>query len=101
MRKSIFIFLGLVLLTACNQTNQKKKVPQYLELLTKKSQVLLEKKGVTFRDLNNNGKLDIYEDGVLDANIQETLIFIAEAYQLNEQYVKSNESLSNILEHFE
>ena len=62
MRKSILIFLGLVLLTACNQTNQKKKVPQYLELLSKKSQVLLEKKGVTFRDLNNNGKLDIYED---------------------------------------
>jgi len=46
-------------------------------------------------------ELDIYEDGVLDVNIQETLIFIAEAYQFNEMYVKSNESLSNILEHFD
>lgn len=62
MRKSIFIFLGLVLLTACNQTNQKKKVPQYLELLSKKSQVLFEKDGVIFRDLNGNEQLDIYED---------------------------------------
>ncbi|WKK67047.1 glycoside hydrolase family 3 protein [Lutimonas zeaxanthinifaciens] len=62
MYKSISILFGLSLLTSCIQTNKKKEVTQYSELLSEKSQVLVEKEGVTFRDLNSNGKLDIYED---------------------------------------
>lgn len=60
--KLIIIFLGFVLLGACNQQNQDKKTNQNLELLHKKSQVLLEKQGQNYRDLNGNGELDIYED---------------------------------------
>lgn len=60
--KLIIIFLGFVLLGACNQQNQDKKTNQNLELLHKKSQVLLEKQRQNYRDLNGNGELDIYED---------------------------------------
>ena len=75
MRKSIYLFLGLALLTACNQPNQKKKVNQHVELLSEKSNVLLEKEGVAFRDLNSNGKLDIYEDvnQTIQARIEDLL----------------------------
>jgi len=75
MRKSIYLFLGLALLTACNQPNQKKKVIQHVELLSEKSKVLLEKEGVAFRDLNSNGKLDIYEDvnQTIQARIEDLL----------------------------
>jgi hypothetical protein len=45
--------------------------------------------------------MGIYEDGVLDTNIQETLLFIAEAYQFSEQYVKSNKSLIKMIEYFD
>jgi len=43
----------------------------------------------------------MYEDGILDSNIQDTLVFISDAYQQSGQYIKSNEQLSNILEHFD
>ena len=45
-------------------------------------------------------ELQIYDMGVRDSNIQETVVFLAEVYQLCEQYVKSNEQLQNILEIF-
>ena len=35
-----------------------------------------------------------------DRNIQETLVFLAEAHQFSGEFVKSNEQLSNILEIF-
>jgi len=57
--------------------------------------------GIQSSELALHLELQIYDDGVRDRNIQETLIFLAEAYQYSEQYVKSNEQLSNILEYFQ
>jgi len=62
MNKSIIFFLGLTLLASCNLSNKGKKGIQLLEVVSNKSQVILEKEGVKFRDLNKNEKLDIYED---------------------------------------
>ena len=62
MYKSIFLYLGLALLFACNSSKQKENnLPNY-ELLNQKSQILIDKGGKFFRDLNGNGELDIYED---------------------------------------
>lgn len=69
MNKSIVIFLGLLLWVSCNQpkkeetknSNEETKNSNF-ELVKQKSQVLLEKEGQTFRDLNGNEQLDIYED---------------------------------------
>jgi beta-glucosidase len=62
MKNSILLFLGLILLAGCNQPHKEKKEDQLLEVVINKSQVIIEKEGVTFRDLNKNEKLDIYED---------------------------------------
>ena len=62
MDKLIVVFLGLLLSTSCNQTNQEEKANPNNTLLKEKSQVLIEKDGQVFRDLNGNQKLDIYED---------------------------------------
>lgn len=75
MNKLVVLFLGLLLLANCNGPKQEKKEGPNFELLKKKSQVLLEKDGVTFRDLNSNGKLDIYEDvnQPIEARIDDVL----------------------------
>jgi beta-glucosidase len=75
MNKSIVVLLGLVLLAACNHTNQKKEENQNLEMWTEKSQVLLEKEGLVFRDLNSNGVVDTYEDAsqTIEARIEDLL----------------------------
>ena len=62
MNKSIVVFLGLLLFVSCNEPKQEETTNSNFELVEQKSQVLLEKDGVTFRDLNGNEKLDIYED---------------------------------------
>lgn len=45
-------------------------------------------------------ELQIYDDGVYNINVQESLLFIAEAFQYSEKYVKSNEKLSILLQAF-
>ncbi len=62
MNISKAVFLGLVLLAGCNQTKKEEEGNQISEVLRTKSQILIEKEGQTFRDLNSNGKLDTYED---------------------------------------
>jgi len=62
MNKAIIVFFGLILITSCKDSKQEDKGILNSGLLVQKSQVLMEIEGVTFRDLNNNGKLDIYED---------------------------------------
>lgn len=62
MNKFIVVFLGLLLFIGCNEPKQEATENSNFELVKQKSQVLLEKDGVTFRDLNGNEKLDIYED---------------------------------------
>mgnify|MGYP001827037002 CR=1 FL=1 len=62
MNKSIVAFLGLLLFVGCNEPKQDETENSNFELVKQKSQVLLEKEDVTYRDLNSNGKLDIYED---------------------------------------
>ena len=60
MNKQSIYLLGLVLLINCNQPT--KKISQLPELLINKTQVIIEKNDITFRDLNKNGQLDSYED---------------------------------------
>lgn len=45
-------------------------------------------------------ELQLFDEGVLNNNIQESLLFLAEAYAAAGEPVKSNEQLSNILEAF-
>ena len=75
MNKTILAVLGLLLLASCSETKQEDKGSPSFELVKKKSQVLLEKEGVTFRDLNGNEQLDIYEDvnQPVDARINDLL----------------------------
>ncbi|MFK8009522.1 MAG: glycoside hydrolase family 3 protein [Saprospiraceae bacterium] len=62
MKKIILLLLVISLLGNCTSSTQEEKGNQLSEVTTKKSQVIFEKDGVTFRDLNKNKKLDIYED---------------------------------------
>lgn len=62
MNKLFLYLFGLLFLISCQESNKKENVNQLPEILSNKSKVILEKEGVTFRDLNKNGKLDIYED---------------------------------------
>ena len=62
MNKSIIVFCGIILLVSCKERIKEAAMDSYAELVKQKSQVLLEKDGVTFRDLNENNQLDIYED---------------------------------------
>ncbi len=75
MNKLCFFFLLIFLASSCENTtteNEKITLPSYL---TQKSKVFLEKDGQTFRDLNENGKLDVYEDTdqSIDARIDDLL----------------------------
>lgn len=60
MNKSTSLLMGLILVTACKEPNGPRK--QLSALLQEKSLVILKRNGQTFRDLNKNKKLDIYED---------------------------------------
>lgn len=73
MYKWTLIFSGLLLLTSCNQPNNEQG--QFSGVLSDKSQVILEKGGLTFRDLNNNQELDIYEDvgQPIEARVEDLL----------------------------
>ncbi|MFK7948304.1 MAG: glycoside hydrolase family 3 protein, partial [Saprospiraceae bacterium] len=62
MNKSIIATLGLLIFVSCSESKRNDTNSSNFELVKQKSQVLLEKDGVTFRDLNGNEKLDIYED---------------------------------------
>ncbi len=75
MNKLCFFFLLIFLASSCENTtteNEKMTLPSDL---TQKSKVFLEKDGQTFRDLNENGKLDVYEDTdqSIDARIDDLL----------------------------
>jgi len=56
--------------------------------------------GIQSSELALQIELQIYDSGVSDRNIQETLVFLAEAHQFSGDFVKSNEQLANILEIF-
>ena len=62
MNKSIAILLGILLFVSCNESIKDESKNSMFKLINQKSEVLLEKDGVSFRDLNGNEKLDIYED---------------------------------------
>ncbi len=75
MNKLIPFFLVLVFLGACKPSETEEKGNQLSDLLSSKSQVILEKDGKTFRDLNKNKKLDIYEDTsqTIEARVEDLL----------------------------
>ncbi|MDN3643254.1 glycoside hydrolase family 3 N-terminal domain-containing protein [Lutimonas halocynthiae] len=75
MNKAILVFLGLILLASCKPAKKEVKENQLLEMVTDKSQVILEKEGVRFRDLNKNEKLDVYEDAnqAIEARVEDLL----------------------------
>ena len=54
--------MSLFLLMGCQNTGDKSNDNQLPALLLEKSKSIIEADGRTFRDLNHNGKLDIYED---------------------------------------
>lgn len=62
MNKSIIVFFGLLLFVSCKESKIEETKNSSFELIKAKSQVLIEKNGITFRDLNGNEQLDIYED---------------------------------------
>lgn len=62
MNKSIAILLGILLFVSCNESIKDESKNSIFKLINQKSEALLEKDGVSFRDLNGNEKLDIYED---------------------------------------
>ena len=47
--------------------------------------------GIQSSELALQIELQIYDAGVRDRNIQETLVFLAEAHQFSGEFVKSNE----------
>ncbi len=59
MKPTPILLLGL-LLWACNTDTMKQ--PELSALVLEKSTVKAEANGLSFRDLNSNGKLDVYED---------------------------------------
>ncbi len=65
--------IGLLFLTGCNEPHKKDALLS--ELLVEKSQVILEKEGLAFRDLNKNRKLDVYEDSnrPIEARVEDLL----------------------------
>lgn len=75
MKKLILLFLGGVLLASCGPSKKNENKKEISEVLLNKSEVFLEKDGETFRDLNKNGKLDIYEDATqpIEARIDDLL----------------------------
>ena len=56
--------------------------------------------GIQSAELALQLELDIYENGIGDRNVQETVLFIAEAYQFAEEFKKSNQQLDNIKDIF-
>ena len=57
---NIFFFFVVLLLVGCKQEQAEQlSIPL---VVSEKSTILLEIKGQTFRDLNKNGKLDVYEN---------------------------------------
>ena len=75
MKKSILLFLGLTLLVSCNQSITEQKGNQVEDVWSTQSKIIVEKEGVTFRDLNKNQQLDIYEDvrQPIEARIEDVL----------------------------
>lgn len=75
MKKLIPLYLSLTLFTACNQKVKDKQQNQMSDLVLAKSQVITDKSGTPFRDLNKNGQLDVYEDPSqpIDKRIEDLL----------------------------
>lgn len=62
MNKVNLLVFAILLLAACQNTEKEPVESKLPEWASQKSKVLLEQEGVSFRDLNENGQLDIYED---------------------------------------
>ncbi|WP_368668168.1 glycoside hydrolase family 3 protein [Flagellimonas sp. S3867] len=62
MNKVFLYILGFVIFTGCKNSKTKDGQDQMSSNLYHKSQVVIEKDGRTFRDLNKNEKMDTYED---------------------------------------
>jgi beta-glucosidase len=62
MNKISLLILVITFLIGCQNSKTNNETDKLSELLSQKSKVLLELEGQFFRDLNDNGKLDVYED---------------------------------------
>ncbi len=62
MKTKLLLFLGLILFFSCNPSGQNDNIDPSFDLIKEKSKILEDNGGISFRDLNKNGKLDIYED---------------------------------------
>ena len=67
MKSTLFISIAIILLSSC----QPKTVTKLDPMVARSSEVVMKIDGNEFRDLNNNGKLDIYEDS--KANIEDRI----------------------------
>lgn len=75
MNKLTLLFLSVTLFSGCSQSTKKEQKSPFPEVVSSKSQIILENDGVQFRDLNKNGKLDIYENPnePLEARVEDLL----------------------------
>jgi len=62
MNKISLLTLVIIFLVGCQNSKINDKNNKLSGLVIQKSKVLLEKEGKTFRDLNGNGEVDVYED---------------------------------------
>ena len=62
MKKISLLVLSITFFIGCQNSKTNEETSKLSELLGQKSKVLLKLEGQSFRDLNNNGKLDVYED---------------------------------------
>ncbi|MBL6448401.1 glycoside hydrolase family 3 C-terminal domain-containing protein [Fulvivirga sp. 29W222] len=75
MNRLCLLPLSMAILTACQNPKTETKQRKLPELITQNSQIVVEKEGQVFRDLNSNSKLDIYEDSnqLIEARIADLL----------------------------
>ncbi|MEX0313684.1 MAG: glycoside hydrolase family 3 protein [Allomuricauda sp.] len=75
MNKVLSLIFGLILFTGCKKTKTKNEQSQLIVDPYHKSQVVVEKDGLLFRDLNKNEKMDVYEDArqSIDSRVEDLL----------------------------
>lgn len=78
----IRIVLGTILLVGCQSGNNetKKEIPA---IALAKSTVKTEQDGIVFRDLNKNGKIDVYED--INAAVEDRITDLISQMNLEEK----------------
>lgn len=75
MKKTSYYFSLLIILSSCQPAHKAKEAKPLDPVVLEKSQILVERDGTHYRDLNKNGELDVYEDSSqpLDQRVEDLL----------------------------